>query len=71
MARYDDAFVDRFADVGGVGIFFTRTYGNGEAADDVRCDGDALPWLATDRVVAVGDCAGGRLGSACDRKRFP
>ena len=40
------------------------------AAGIVRCDGDALPRLATDRVVAVGDCAGGRRGSACDRKRF-
>jgi hypothetical protein len=35
MARYDDAFVDRFSDAGRVRIFFTRTYGNGEAADDV------------------------------------
>ena len=35
MAPYDDAFVDRFADAGRVGIFFTRTYGDREAADDV------------------------------------
>ncbi len=35
MAHYDDALVVRFADAGRVRIFFTRTYGNGEAADDV------------------------------------
>ena len=52
------ALNDDFIDVGGNQFADDRI-----AAGIVRCDGDALPGLATDRVVAVGDGAGGRRGA--------
>ena len=59
------ALNDDFIDAGGNQFADDRI-----AAGIVRRDGDALPRLATDRVVAIGDGAGGRRGSPCDRKRF-
>ena len=40
-----------------------------QAGEEIGGRGYALPRLATDRVVAVRDGAGGRRGSSCDRKR--